>query len=187
MQNKELKKWVYLSFVLSFLLVGLLIWIGLYIFDKMISLWAVACVTFSLGLFTYLIMRLKRKNEKFLSIMREAVHLCNFNKPLSYDVWKVNDKNDEYVRMVLRKRNLFDGFRTAARNLLITFILMGAYASSTKGIMSTIRSDVLNNPEFLWIVIIAFVFLFWRYYHFAYLRYKYCFEDYVHQNQHSSS
>lgn len=118
-----------------------------------------------------------------LSSLQEVEIICTDNQPLSYNVWKVNDDNDEYVRMVLRKRDLFDGFRTAARNLLVTFILVGLHAQTPSGLTHDLREMVLQKPEFIWIIGAAVLILLLRYYHFTYLRYKYCYEDYKFQRE----
>lgn len=185
-----LSVWIWISFILSFLLACFLVWISLLIFEKM-SMWWMWWLIFSLPLVFSLLascnMWLKLGKGDFRTVLREALSLCRFNKPLLYSVWEVSNNNDEYVRMVLRKRDLFDGFRTAARNLLVTFFLLGVSACKTKGILSTLRSAVLHNTDFFWIVIITLCILLWRYYHFTYLRYKYCYEDYIHQVAHDSS
>lgn len=112
------------------------------------------------------------------SFFEAAENICKDNTPLSYCVWKVTGDSDEYVKMVLRKRDLFDGFRTAARNLLITFMLFGLHASVSSGLTHDLRELLISSREFIWLVSAVLYLLVLRYYHFSYLRYKYCYEDY---------
>lgn len=115
---------------------------------------------------------------KFVRFLYAAKAICEDNRPLSYEACNVNGENDECVKMILRKRDLFDGFRTSARNLLITFILIGIHATYTSGLTHTLRAGLMGNQELVWLVGIALILLAMRYIHFTYLRYKYCYEDF---------
>lgn len=69
-----------------------------------------------------------------------------------------------------RKRNLFEGFRTMARNLLIVLILFSC------------RVLCEANVTQLVFYIFACIFLFLRYIHYTHLKFKYIYEDYISAN-----
>lgn len=113
-------------------------------------------------------------NRKRLKILKK---ICSDNTPFSYRAQKISGADEKYTDMVLRKRDLFDGFRAVARNLLVMVTLLDLYAALTKGNLHQLREDILKEPS-LWIpAIIILVLLAIRYYHYAYLRSKYCYED----------
>lgn len=115
---------------------------------------------------------------KFVKFLYAAKTICEDNMPLSYGACIVDGKSDEYIKMILRKRDLFDGFRTSARNFLITFILVGIHATYTSGLTHSLRVRLIENQELVLLVGIAVILLAMRYIHFTYLRYKYCYEDF---------
>ena len=72
----------------------------------------------------------------------------------------------------LRKRNLFEGFRTMARNLLLVLLMLLLYP----GLSFQERwQSVLYTA--------ACVILFLRYYHYSLLKYKYSYEDHLNEEQ----
>ncbi len=72
----------------------------------------------------------------------------------------------------LRKRNLFEGFRTMARNLLLVLLMLLLYP----GLSFQERwQSVLYT--------VACVILFLRYYHYSLLKYKYSYEDHLNEEQ----
>lgn len=70
----------------------------------------------------------------------------------------------------MRKRNLFEGFRTMARNLLIVLILLSPSVWC--------QANTTQKNFF----IAACVFLFLRYIHYSHLKFKYIYEDYISAN-----
>lgn len=85
--------------------------------------------------------------------------------------------SEEYERMVLRKRDLFDGFRTMARNIFLTVLLLGGYSSLTHDKLAGLRQNILERPTVLGLIVVVMVLLAVRFYHYTYLRYKYIYED----------
>lgn len=69
----------------------------------------------------------------------------------------------------VRRRNLFEGFRTMARNLLLVLILIAIYP----GVLA--EAGRIQRGFY----IAACVVLFLRYYHYSYLKFKYSYEDYL--------
>lgn len=163
-----------------------------------ISLWGcvfaglIVAVVFSVISYIWCWWRKSQGTEKLKNLfsissvkgyIRDVEIICTENEPLSFSVWKVAGDSDEYIRMVLRKRDLFDGFRTAARNLLISFMLIGLHACLTSDLTHYLRALLLRSSEVIWIICITVCLLILRYYHFSYLRYKYCYEDFVLQKK----
>ena len=85
--------------------------------------------------------------------------------------------SEEYERMVLRKHDLFDGFRTMARNTFLTILLLCDYGAMTDGALAALYIKGRNNPKALGLVIVVMILLAVRFYHYTYLRYKYIYED----------
>lgn len=96
---------------------------------------------------------------------------------MSYDVMAQSAENQDHLSAVMRKRDLFEGFKAMARNLMLSFILLGVYGSYTGGVLSDIRGDIFNAPSKIIIAILIMVLLALRYYHYSYLKYKYSYED----------
>lgn len=78
-----------------------------------------------------------------------------------------------------RKRNLFDGFRSSARNLFLAFIFCmhihllerGSWEASYRPKWRNSLFDVWSTGAMLLMLI--------RYWHYSYLKFKYCYEDNV--------
>lgn len=69
----------------------------------------------------------------------------------------------------VRKRNLFEGFRTMARNLLLVLILIFFHLKVLDG------AETLQRIFYLIICVVLFL----RYYHYSYLKFKYSYEEYL--------
>lgn len=78
-----------------------------------------------------------------------------------------------------RKRNLFDGFRSSARNLFLALILLRGYAAAGEGELSSFIQTQMRKPPIPCVVYGAMVLLLIRYWHYSYLKFKYCYEDNV--------
>lgn len=97
--------------------------------------------------------------------------------------WKKIRKGDSVYYGVIegvtdvRRRNLFEGFRAMARNLLLVLILIAIYP----GVL------VQAGPVQIGFYIAACVLLFLRYCHYSYLKFKYSYEDYLKSNLQTSS
>ncbi len=78
-----------------------------------------------------------------------------------------------------RKRNLFDGFRSSARNLLLALIFLRAYATAREGNLCSLIQTQMGRFPTQFVIGGAMLLLVIRYYHYSYLKYKYCYEDNV--------
>lgn len=88
-----------------------------------------------------------------------------------------NAENKQHMEAVIRKRDLFEGFKAMARNLMLALILLGVYGAYTGGILHDIRGDIFDAPAKVVISIAVMALLALRYYHYSYLKYKYSYED----------
>ena len=87
----------------------------------------------------------------------------------------------------IRKRMLFDGFRSMARNLFIAICVLQAYAKcSGEGALSGLLSTIQGNQLYAFAFFLVQALLLFRYWHFSYLKYKYCYEDYKNQDANPS-
>ena len=79
-----------------------------------------------------------------------------------------------------RKRALFDGFRTMARNMIVAMAFMSLYATTSDGwihrVYTRLSASARNRVILLGVMVILFV----RFWHYSYLRIKYSYEDYLH-------
>ena len=78
-----------------------------------------------------------------------------------------------------RKRNLFDGFRSSARNLFLAFILLHAYTSAGEGELGSLIQTQMAKLPVRCVVYGAMLLMLIRYWHYSYLKFKYCYEDNV--------
>ncbi len=86
----------------------------------------------------------------------------------------------------IRKRTIFDGFHLMMRNLFLVIFFVDLFAAIIKcpsPLTSCVVSISKNDPQIpRWtcalIILFAQLLMLSRYYHFAYLKYKYIFEDY---------
>ena len=99
------------------------------------------------------------------------------NQLLSYHRQARLYGSEEYERMVLRKHDLFDGFRTMARNTFLTVLLLGDYGAVSRRELAELCDKVRSYPAGLGLVVAVMVLLAVRFYHYTYLRYKYIYED----------
>ncbi len=81
-----------------------------------------------------------------------------------------------------RKRQLFEGFHVMMRNLLIVFAVVAGYLCIAAGEKSELKRIVCQWSQHNWflpVCITVLALMVVRCWHYAYLRYKYSFEDYV--------
>lgn len=82
-----------------------------------------------------------------------------------------------------RKRNLFEGFRTMARNLFLVLLLLlffpGGFPKGFPGVLAE------ANTVQIFFYVGACTLLFMRYRHYSYLKFKYSYEDYLSTNKRS--
>lgn len=99
------------------------------------------------------------------------------NRVMSYGLAASRAGSPEQLAAVLRKRDLFEGFKAMARNLMLALILLGVYGAYTGGVIHDIRSDIFSGGAKVVISITVMFLLLLRYYHYSYLKYKYSYED----------
>ena len=75
-----------------------------------------------------------------------------------------------------RKRNLFDGFRSSARNLFLAFIFLHAYTSAGEGELGSLIQTQMAKLPVRCVVYGAMLLMLIRYWHYSYLKFKYCYE-----------
>lgn len=78
-----------------------------------------------------------------------------------------------------RKRNLFDGFRSSARNLFLAFIFLHAYTSAGEGELGSLIQTQMAKLPVRCVVYGAMLLMLIRYWYYSYLKFKYCYEDNV--------
>ena len=105
------------------------------------------------------------------------------NMVMSFDLAAKNAENKQHMEAVIRKRDLFEGFKAMARNLMLALILLGVYGAYTGGILHDIRGDIFDAPAKVVISIAVMALLALRYYHYSYLKYKYSYEDLMRMEQ----
>lgn len=88
----------------------------------------------------------------------------------------------------VQKRKIFDGFHVMMRNLLIVFFLLQSHIYfciinedrlSKASKLLALYKNVLQNDAYKLVVGAIIVMMAIRCYHYAYLKYKYSFEDYI--------
>lgn len=104
-----------------------------------------------------------------LAICRDDAYL------LQHSVTAYNEEAGQ--RNMVRKRNLFDGFRAMARNLFIAVGICRVYSENTGGAMSELLENIKRNRAFEFLLYIALLVLIIRYWHYSFLKFKYCYED----------
>lgn len=78
-----------------------------------------------------------------------------------------------------RKQMLFDGFRSMSRNLFIAIFILQLYAKHfSRGTLSALLLSIHGNQLYTAALFLVQALLLCRYWHFSYLKYKYCYEDY---------
>lgn len=99
------------------------------------------------------------------------------NRVMSIALAASRAESPEQLSAVLRKRDLFEGFKAMARNLMLALLLLGVYAAYTDGFLHTLRAVMFSDPSVVVICILMAFLLILRYYHYSYLKYKYSYED----------
>ena len=105
------------------------------------------------------------------------------NRVMSYGLAASRAGSQEQLNAVLRKRDLFEGFKAMARNLMLALILLGVYGAYTGGVIHEIRADIFSGTAKVVISILVMGLLLLRYYHYSYLKYKYSYEDLLAQER----
>lgn len=129
----------------------------------------------------------------FLNEYRLRVDCNNEEKSSEMALEKINRMDAQLMRYntkiteeekkeQMRKRNLFDGFRTMARNLFVLFGILTTYGISFEGVLSSIIRKAYSEPKSYFLIIGISVMLLLRYWHYSYLRFKYIYEDYLYYN-----
>ncbi len=96
---------------------------------------------------------------------------------LSYDSAAEGADDQKHLEAVMRKRDLFEGFKAMARNLLLVFLGLALYGVWSEGLIRSIRSFALDGPIRMGMSVLVLVLLAVRYYHYSYLKFKYSYED----------
>ena len=99
------------------------------------------------------------------------------NRVMSITLAAKRAESPEQLNAVLRKRDLFEGFKAMARNLMLALILLGVYAAYTDGFLHTLRASLFSEASVVVMAIAIVLLLILRYYHYSYLKYKYSYED----------
>lgn len=105
------------------------------------------------------------------------ISICNNDAMLMNMAALMAGSNENVRKETIRKRNLFDGFRTMSRNGFLVGAFLRVYAGQTTGHLSVMLSKIDGNFVYSAIVHIALIILLARYWHYSYLKYKYCYED----------
>lgn len=79
----------------------------------------------------------------------------------------------------IRKRMIFDGFRAMSRNLFIALTVLLVYAKCSSGSLAGLLAAVQGNRLYAAALFAVQIMLLARYWHYSYLKYKYCYEDYL--------
>ncbi len=96
---------------------------------------------------------------------------------LSYDTMADWTDNSAHLDAVMRKRDLFEGFKAMSRNLLLTVLGLGIYGAYTQNVLGKLRHTLLGSPAGKAVGLLALTMFAVRYYHYSYLKYKYSYED----------
>lgn len=105
------------------------------------------------------------------------ISICNNDAMLMNMAAPLESSNENVRKDTIRKRNLFDGFRTMSRNGFLVGSFLRIYAEHTTGNLSVVLSKIQENFMYSTIVHIGLIILLVRYWHYSYLKYKYCYED----------
>lgn len=111
------------------------------------------------------------------NLIPTIISICNNDAMLMNMAVLMAGSNENVRKETIRKRNLFDGFRTMARNGFLVGAFLRIYAGQTTGNLSVILSKIEGNCVYSAIVHIGLIILLVRYWHYSYLKYKYCYED----------
>ncbi len=104
-------------------------------------------------------------------------HLARCNRFLSFDAAAQGAEGKEHLATVMRKRDLFEGFKAMSRNLLLALVGLAMYGDQTEGLIHALRRAALDGPVRLGLCVLCLGLLLMRYYHYSYLKFKYSYED----------
>lgn len=105
--------------------------------------------------------------------------ICNDDSFLMYTAASNKANKSDIKSNISRKLNLFDGFRTMARNIFVAFCILQLYSNHSNGIISSLIGNIHNSQTYLHLLYLILLVLLLRYWHFSYLKYKYCYEELV--------
>lgn len=105
--------------------------------------------------------------------------ICKDDTFLMYTVANNKAAKNDIKSNISRKLNLFDGFRTMARNIFIAFCILQIYSNHSNSIISNYISTIHNSQTYLHLLHLILLVLLLRYWHFSYLKYKYCYEELI--------
>lgn len=105
--------------------------------------------------------------------------ICNDDSFLMYTAASNKTTKSDIKSNISRKLNLFDGFRTMARNIFVAFCILQLYSNHSNGIISSLIGNIHNSQTYLHLLYLILLVLLLRYWHFSYLKYKYCYEELV--------
>lgn len=105
--------------------------------------------------------------------------ICNDDSFLMYTTANNGTTKSNVKSNISRKLNLFDGFRTMARNIFVAFCILQIYSNHSNGIISSFIGAVNDSQTYLHLLYLILLVFLLRYWHFSYLKYKYCYEDLI--------
>lgn len=92
-----------------------------------------------------------------------------------------------YGKGTAPKRQIFDGFYCVMRNLLLVLGIVNSYARAFQtSALSSMINSLYETPEHLILYYLVILFMAVRCVHYAYLKYKYGYEDFLHLRQEPS-
>lgn len=92
-----------------------------------------------------------------------------------------------YGKGTAPKRQIFDGFYCVMRNLLLVLGIVNIYARAFQtSALSSMINSLYENPEHLILYYLVILFMAVRCVHYAYLKYKYGYEDFLYLCQEPS-
>lgn len=111
--------------------------------------------------------------------------ICKNDSYLMYIAAKKRASDGEMKSIITSKLDLFEGFRTMVRNIFVALCILVLYAKYFLGtqnhdsvIISAVRT-ITNSSFWLHVLFLTSAILLLRYWHFSYLKYKYCYEEIV--------
>lgn len=111
--------------------------------------------------------------------------ICENDGYLMYIAAKKRASEGESKNSITRKLDLFEGFRTMVRNIFVALCILLIYAKYFSGmesrdsIITSAVSTIYNSSFLLHVLFFVSAILLLRYWHFSYLKYKYCYEEIV--------
>lgn len=111
--------------------------------------------------------------------------ICGDDARLMYIAARKRAVEGSLKNSFTRKLDLFDGFRAMARNIFVALCILLIYAKYPAGsktctnTISQVVKTVYNQNVLLCALFFVSAVLLLRYWHFSYLKYKYCYEEIV--------